>query len=391
MNIIKKLGIQCFLFSTICQADFFSVPLLDARWELIEESTFCRLKQDIPRFGTSDFTQYTGEKLRFSISENRYKSAISEAVLSVDTPVWNHQSIVFKEYPLFLDEEINDDNLFPRLSVYGDEAELMLDAVAKGLAPTITYKRTIDRVNHSLTKVAISPINFYDQYVRFTSCRKNFLPYGFKNSLEKSMFFRAKSKSLSPPVLTQLKNTVRYLSEVDNARVYITSETEIGGNSDKVWFKKRADVLVAKLMEFGASKDKIKISRKSGIPKNDKNAVDLRVFGPDSLNLIRYRKGNVKLTRTEKKRLDVLLRYANEFLPNSTLVIKSHTDSKGSRAVNLKVSQKRGDVIRDYLISQGMNSNKVKVKAYGESRPITINRFERGRAKNRRVELGFIG
>lgn len=72
---------------------------------------------------------------------------------------------------------------------------------------------------------------------------------------------------------------------------------------------------------------------------------------------------------------------------NLTVEISGHTDNVGSDEVNDKLSQARADAVRDFLIGQGCNGNNIVAKGYGKNKPIAKNDTERGRAKNRRVEM----
>ncbi len=64
-----------------------------------------------------------------------------------------------------------------------------------------------------------------------------------------------------------------------------------------------------------------------------------------------------------------------------------HTDSIGSDESNIVLGKRRAIVVRDYLISKGVSTQKIKVESKGESSPIARNDTSDGRAKNRRVEL----
>lgn len=379
--------IVIFIFSSSVHAGYYTAPLSSANWEINTGNSYCQLVQKIPSYGIADFSLYSGEELRFSIKQDNLKFEAVKASLTVKSPSWKHQSIPLKDYLVNLDYDENSLN-HPRLSVFGETAENMLGALSKGLSPTFIYTGSS---LYSETSVAISSINFAKKYKQFADCRKDFFPFGFKALLEKEIFFKTASKALNPDVLKQLENTAKYIKEIDGAQVVIASETEIAGNADNLWFSKRANALVSKLKKMGVAKRKIAIKRRSDTLKINNKVVHLKIFGPDGLKTIYYRKGNTKLTRTEKKRLEILIQYTKEFLPDSKLVIKSHTDSKGSRASNLKISRRRGNVIKNYLISKGMDKNKVQVKAYGESKPVRINRFETGRAQNRRVNISFTG
>lgn len=67
--------------------------------------------------------------------------------------------------------------------------------------------------------------------------------------------------------------------------------------------------------------------------------------------------------------------------------VQGHTDSSGSDAYNLKLSERRARAVRDYLISQGVASSQVEARGYGETQPIASNATPEGRAMNRRVVM----
>ncbi|MFZ3042418.1 MAG: OmpA family protein [Thiobacillus sp.] len=67
--------------------------------------------------------------------------------------------------------------------------------------------------------------------------------------------------------------------------------------------------------------------------------------------------------------------------------VAGHTDSMGSDAYNMKLSQQRAEAVRNFLISRGVAADRLTAKGYGESQPVADNATEEGRYKNRRVEL----
>lgn len=75
---------------------------------------------------------------------------------------------------------------------------------------------------------------------------------------------------------------------------------------------------------------------------------------------------------------------------NLNVEIGGHTDDVGSDEVNDRLSQARADAVRNFLISLGCNANAISAKGYGKNKPIAKNDTERGRAKNRRVEMRVI-
>jgi outer membrane protein OmpA-like peptidoglycan-associated protein len=67
--------------------------------------------------------------------------------------------------------------------------------------------------------------------------------------------------------------------------------------------------------------------------------------------------------------------------------VAGHTDSMGSDAYNMNLSQQRAEAVRNFLIGKGVAENRLTAKGYGESQPVADNATDEGRFKNRRVEL----
>lgn len=72
---------------------------------------------------------------------------------------------------------------------------------------------------------------------------------------------------------------------------------------------------------------------------------------------------------------------------NVNIEVAGHTDSRGSDEYNIKLSQRRAEAVRDYLIDKGIASGRLSARGYGESQPIASNATDEGRFQNRRVEL----
>ena len=76
--------------------------------------------------------------------------------------------------------------------------------------------------------------------------------------------------------------------------------------------------------------------------------------------------------------------------PNMKISLKGHTDSQGSDAYNINLSKNRVSAVREFLISNGIDDNRILIEALGEKVPVAENNSEAGRKKNRRVEVRFI-
>ena len=75
---------------------------------------------------------------------------------------------------------------------------------------------------------------------------------------------------------------------------------------------------------------------------------------------------------------------------NLKLSLKGYTDSKGTDAYNVILSKNRVSAVREFLISNGIEENRILIEAFGEKFPVAENSSEAGRKKNRRVEVRFI-
>jgi outer membrane protein OmpA-like peptidoglycan-associated protein len=69
------------------------------------------------------------------------------------------------------------------------------------------------------------------------------------------------------------------------------------------------------------------------------------------------------------------------------IIVEGHTDSQGSEASNMELSQQRAQSVREYLVSRGVPTDRIRAQGVGESRPIANNASVEGRANNRRVEI----
>ena len=73
------------------------------------------------------------------------------------------------------------------------------------------------------------------------------------------------------------------------------------------------------------------------------------------------------------------------------VIAVGHTDSIGTDAYNQKLSVRRAEAVKAYLVSKGIEKNRVYTEGKGEKQPVADNRTAEGRAKNRRVEIEVVG
>jgi outer membrane protein OmpA-like peptidoglycan-associated protein len=97
------------------------------------------------------------------------------------------------------------------------------------------------------------------------------------------------------------------------------------------------------------------------------------------------------LTKGAKDTLQVAVRYLNDH-PDVRVEIQGNTDSKGSDEYNMKLGMRRAESVKAYLGTQGVNTDRVSTRSFGESQPVADNQINgkdnpAGRALNRRVVI----
>jgi OOP family OmpA-OmpF porin len=73
------------------------------------------------------------------------------------------------------------------------------------------------------------------------------------------------------------------------------------------------------------------------------------------------------------------------------IIAVGHTDSVGTDAYNQKLSMRRSEAVKSYLVAKGIEANRVYTEGKGEKQPVESNKTAAGRAKNRRVEIEVVG
>ena len=84
------------------------------------------------------------------------------------------------------------------------------------------------------------------------------------------------------------------------------------------------------------------------------------------------------------------LKYLLDEYPDMVVRLEGHTDRLGGRKSNMILSEKRVESIRTYLIKQGISGKRIKLKAFGGTRPVSTENTEAAHRANRRVEVRIL-
>jgi OOP family OmpA-OmpF porin len=119
-----------------------------------------------------------------------------------------------------------------------------------------------------------------------------------------------------------------------------------------------------------------------------KAAAVVNLCAPTTIN-VQFDTNKSDLKPQYHEELKKLADFLTEF-PKANGVIEGHTDSVGDKASNMKLSQRRADSIRNYLIKTfGIAPDRIAAKGYGPTKPIADNKTKEGKQKNRRIDANF--
>jgi OOP family OmpA-OmpF porin len=105
-----------------------------------------------------------------------------------------------------------------------------------------------------------------------------------------------------------------------------------------------------------------------------------------SLGDILFDVGQASLKPGTTQRLYPLVTFLKES-PDRAVLVEGHTDSTGSDALNMTLSQQRADTVQGYLNSNGVAAGRIAARGYGKAYPVADNATSAGRQKNRRVDI----
>ncbi len=103
------------------------------------------------------------------------------------------------------------------------------------------------------------------------------------------------------------------------------------------------------------------------------------------LDNVQFASRKATLTKDSHARLDAVVEYMT-YKKSARIEISGHTDNVGRKKSNKRLSQRRAEAVRDYLVAQGIDASRIEAVGYGDERPIASNDTPEGRQKNRRIE-----
>lgn len=146
----------------------------------------------------------------------------------------------------------------------------------------------------------------------------------------------------------------------------------------KDWADYYDDVYVSvSSVNFHRSIDEFKQCLSEALPYGSDKVKDEKVF---------FGVNKSEITKQQKAKLAEIILFA-KYDKGMKIELKGYADGRGRRRYNKKLSIRRTEAVKNYLLENGVSVAQITQSAYGESRPVDSNRSDRGRKKNRRVDI----
>jgi outer membrane protein OmpA-like peptidoglycan-associated protein len=102
-----------------------------------------------------------------------------------------------------------------------------------------------------------------------------------------------------------------------------------------------------------------------------------------------FEQGSARITSDSYGELDYIVKTMHQN-PDMEIRLEGHTDTKGSRKLNMELSKERVEAVKLYLTVKGINSKRIKTKAYGGNQPLATDGSAEASRLNRRVEVRIL-
>ncbi|MBU3070123.1 OmpA family protein [Aestuariicella sp. G3-2] len=230
----------------------FKAGLDDASW-LVDSSIYdCRMSHEVPYYGYAVFEQEAGEAAQFHLVPGTPRLKPGKAALMSAPPVWkpNGQTKEMGWVTISQGER--------PVTVKGAVFQRLLSELLAG--QELSFTRMPWYGAEQSAQVVLSPVNFRQAYHKYQECLADLLPVNFEQIRRTAIYFPSGSDELKPGEITKLDNIALYVNADDRVgSFYVDGHTDSAGHrSDNLELsRRRAEVVVALLVERGVSAEKI--------------------------------------------------------------------------------------------------------------------------------------
>lgn len=191
-------------------------------------------------------------------------------------------------------------------------------------------------------------------------------------------------------VMTESNDVIKRLAESQDANKAIVANLQatIARLEDKLIEKEKSQEVIETTDVENRPKENKNVQERIDLKKVDSKPRTLGVFGGGT-----FKSGRDVISDIDFATIESLVKEISAY-PSSRIIIEGHTDSTPTKTTtgmqyrdNMGLSLLRARAIANILVRHGISLDRMSIVGYGDTRPISSNDTEEGRAKNRRVEV----
>ena len=291
-----------------------------------------------------------------------------------------------------------DTSLFASIALAG-----LMSACATTAPPELVQARTSFTTSNSGLAAKLAPTELHDAWTVLAKANKEFDEHG-DTTMCRDYAYIAQNKLELADVKARTELDREKIAAAVKAGVVMRDNQVKSGkaalSSTREQLKEERRDSTAKSAEIEKTADELaaekqaRLSAESRLADAMKDLATIAAVKEEARGLVITLSGSIlfasnkfSLLNTAMTKLDQVAEALKAQDSDRRMVVEGHTDSQGSDRINQPLSENRANAVRSYLVTRGVDSDKISAVGMGSSHPLLDNRNAENRANNRRVEI----
>lgn len=294
--------------------------------------------------------------------------------------------------------KIRNTNLFASIALAG-----LMGSCATTAPPELVQARTSFTASNSGLAAKLAPTELHDAWTVLAKANKEFDEHG-DTTMCRDYSYIAQNKLELADVKARTELDREKIAEAVKAGVVMrdsqVKSTKAALSSTREQLKQERRDSTAKTEEIEKTAEQLATEKQARLTAEGrladamKDLATIAAIKEEARGLVITLSGSIlfasnkfALLNTAMTKLDQVAEALKAQASDRRMIVEGHTDSQGSDRINQPLSVNRAGAVRDYLVSRGVESDKISAVGMGSSRPLLDNRNAENRANNRRVEI----
>ena len=279
----------------------------------------------------------------------------------------------------------------------------LMGACATTAPPQLVEARTAYTASNNVLAAKLTPTELHDAWLVLAKANKEFDEHG-DTTMCRDYAYIAQNKLQLADVKARTELDRQKIAEAVKAGVVMrdtqvkTSRAALSSTREQLKEERRDSN--AKTAEIEKTAEQLEVEKQARITAEArlagamKDLAAIAAIKEEARGLVITLSGSIlfasnkyALLETAKTKLDQVAEALKAQDADKRMVVEGHTDSQGSDRINQPLSRNRAEAVRDYLVSRGVESDRISAIGMGSGRPLLDNRNAENRANNRRVEI----